>query len=176
LKICILSIYLGTDEEKGMDKIASFTVDHNKMKRGIYVSRKDYLGDEVVTSFDIRMKEPNREPVLNIAPLHSIEHLGATFLRNHEQWGERVIYFGPMGCRTGNYLLVHGDVESREILPLVQELFSFIENFEGEIPGAKEVECGNALDHNLKSARWEARKFREEVLDNIQDDNLSYPE
>ena len=159
-----------------MDKIPSFTIDHNKLLRGIYVSRKDKVGGEVVTTFDIRMKEPNREPVLHNGAIHAMEHLAATYLRNDAKWRDKIIYWGPMGCLTGNYLLLKGDLSSRDILPLMRSTFRFIAEYEGEIPGAKAKGCGNYLLHDLPMARWEARKFLEEVLENITDANLEYPE
>ncbi len=159
-----------------MDKIPSFTIDHNKLLRGIYVSRKDKVGGEVVTTFDIRMKEPNREPVLHNGAIHAMEHLAATYLRNDAKWRDKIIYWGPMGCLTGNYLLLKGDLSSRDILPLMRRTFRFIAEYEGEIPGAKAKGCGNYLLHDLPMARWEARKFLEEVLENITDANLEYPE
>ncbi len=159
-----------------MDKIPSFTIDHNKLLRGIYVSRKDKVGGEVVTTFDIRMKEPNREPVLHNGAIHAMEHLAATYLRNDAKWRDKIIYWGPMGCLTGNYLLLKGDLSSRDILPLMRRTFRFIAEYEGEIPGAKAKDCGNYLLHDLPMARWEARKFLEEVLENITDANLEYPE
>ena len=158
-----------------MEKIPSFTIDHNRLLRGIYVSRKDNVGDDVVTTFDIRMKEPNREPAVGQAALHTIEHLAATFLRNHPVWKDRVIYWGPMGCCTGNYLLLQGDLQSADIVPLMQETFSFIADFEGEIPGANAHDCGNYMLNNLPMAKWEARKFLIEVLNAITPANLSYP-
>ncbi|HHW66260.1 S-ribosylhomocysteine lyase [Defluviitalea raffinosedens] len=159
-----------------MKKIASFTVDHNKLVRGIFVSRKDSAGDEILTTFDIRMKEPNREPVLNTAEIHTMEHLGATFLRNHSKYAEKIIYFGPMGCRTGFYLVIHGDFSSEDVLPLITELFEFMAGFEGDVPGASPVECGNYLDMNLPMAKYESKKFLDEVLKNIKNENLYYPE
>lgn len=160
-----------------MEKIASFTIDHTRLLRGIYVSRKDYLeGGDVITTFDIRMKEPNREPAVSQSALHTIEHLAATYLRNHPEWGSRIVYWGPMGCCTGNYLLVKGDLTSAEIAPLVQETFKFIEGFEGDIPGATAHDCGNYMLMNLPMAKWEARKYLVEVLDNLQPENLNYPE
>lgn len=158
-----------------MDKIPSFTIDHEKLKRGIYVSRKDQVGNEVLTTFDIRMKEPNREPVMNTAELHTIEHLGATFLRNHPTYKDEIIYFGPMGCRTGNYLVMKGDLESKDIVDLMKEMFAFIAEFDGEIPGAAPKDCGNYLDQNLGMANYEAKKYLNEVLENIQEENLIYP-
>lgn len=160
-----------------MEKIASFTIDHTRLVRGIYVSRKDYLeGGDVVTTFDIRMKEPNREPAVSQSALHTIEHLAATYLRNHAEWGSRIVYWGPMGCCTGNYLLVKGDLSSADILPLVRETFEFIEKYEGDIPGATARDCGNYMLMNLPMARWEARKYLVEVLNNIKSENLNYPE
>ena len=159
-----------------MEKIASFTINHIKLLRGIYVSRKDTLPNgDVVTTFDIRMKEPNREPAVGQAALHTIEHLAATFLRNHPVWKDLVIYWGPMGCCTGNYLLLQGDLQSADIVPLMQETFSFIADFEGEIPGANAHDCGNYMLNNLPMAKWEARKFLIEVLNAITPANLSYP-
>lgn len=159
-----------------MNKIPSFTIDHNRLLRGIYVSRKDAVGTETVTTFDIRMKEPNREPVVHAGALHTIEHLAATFLRNDPEWKDRVIYWGPMGCLTGNYLILQGDLQSEDIVDLMRRTFRFIADFEGEIPGAAPQDCGNWLLHDLPMARWEARKFLNEVLDNIKPENLHYPE
>lgn len=159
-----------------MEKIASFTVDHIRLLPGIYVSRKDYLGDQVITTFDIRMTAPNREPVMNTAELHAIEHLAATFLRNHKEFGPKVIYWGPMGCRTGNYLLLGGDYESGDILPLMIEMFEFIRDYEGEIPGASARDCGNYLDMNLGMAKYLAGRYLEEVLYHMTPDRLAYPE
>ena len=158
-----------------MEKIPSFTIDHEQLLRGIYVSRKDQVGGEVVTTFDIRMKEPNREPALHVGAIHTIEHLAATFLRNHPEWKNRIIYWGPMGCLTGNYLIVQGDLTSAQILPLVRETFQFIATYEGDVPGASARDCGNYLLMNLPMARWEARKFLDEVLDVATDENLIYP-
>ena len=134
------------------------------------------MGGETVTTFDIRMKEPNREPVLGQPEIHTIEHLAATFLRNHPTWADKIIYWGPMGCLTGNYLLVKGDLTSRDILPLVTETFRFIAGYEGEIPGASPKDCGNYLMMNLPMARWEAAKYLHEVLERATDSNLEYPE
>ena len=159
-----------------MDKIPSFTINHEKLKRGIYVSRKDRVANNVLTTFDIRMKEPNREPVMNTAELHTIEHLGATFLRNHPKYKDDIIYFGPMGCRTGNYLVMKGDLESKDIVDLMKEMFTFIRDFNDEIPGASPRDCGNYLDQNLTMANYEAEKFLKEVLDQITDENLVYPD
>ena len=157
-----------------MNKIPSFTINHEKLLRGIYVSRKDEVGNEVVTTFDIRMKEPNREPVVHAGALHTIEHLAATYLRNNPEWKDRIIYWGPMGCLTGNYLLLRGDYESKDIVKLMQDTFRFIADYEGEIPGAAPRDCGNYLLHDLPMAKWEARKFLTEVLENIKEENLHY--
>ena len=159
-----------------MNKIASFTVDHIRLVPGIYVSRKDKVKDAVITTFDIRMTSPNDEPVMNTAEVHTIEHLGATFLRNHEEYKERVIYFGPMGCRTGFYLLLAGDYTSADIVPLMREMFSFIASFEGDVPGACAKDYGNYLDMNLPMAGYLAKKYLTDVLENIQDFQLNYPE
>lgn len=158
-----------------MKKIPSFTIDHERLLRGIYVSRKDFVGDEAITTFDIRMKEPNREPVLHNGAMHTIEHLAATFLRNDEEWKDRVIYWGPMGCLTGNYLLLRGDLESKDVIELMRRTFKFIADFNGDIPGATPMDCGNYLLHDLPMAKLEARKFLTEVLDNIKEENLAYP-
>lgn len=158
-----------------MKKIPSFTIDHNRLLRGIYVSRKDSVGGETVTTFDIRMKEPNREPVVHAGALHTIEHLAATYLRNAPEWKDRIIYWGPMGCLTGNYLLMRGDLEPKDIVGLMQKTFKFVADFEGEIPGAAPKDCGNWLLHDLPMARWEARKFLTEVLEVIKDENMNYP-
>ena len=159
-----------------MNKIASFTVDHIRLVPGIYVSRKDKISDTVITTFDIRMTSPNDEPVMNTAEVHTIEHLGATFLRNHGQYKDRVVYFGPMGCRTGFYLLLAGDYTSADIVPLMREMFSFIASYEGEISGACPRDCGNYLDMNLPMSRYLAQKFLTDVLTDIQDCRLNYPE
>ena len=158
-----------------MDRIASFTVNHLLLKPGVYVSRvdQDPATGAVVTTFDLRLISPNDEPVMNTAECHTIEHLGATFLRNHPVWAPRVVYFGPMGCRTGFYLVVFGDVTSEGILPLVRELFGFVRDFEGEVPGARPEECGNYLDQNLGMAKWLARRYLERDLG--EDVRLSYP-
>ncbi len=158
-----------------MEKIASFTIDHNKLQPGVYVSRKDYLGDQVITTFDLRMTSPNEEPVMNTAELHAIEHLAATYLRNDTEYKDKIIYWGPMGCRTGNYLLMGGDYESKDILPLVIRTFEFIRDFEGEIPGASPKDCGNYLDMNLGMAKYLAKKYLD-VLYNITEERLVYPE
>ena len=159
-----------------MEKIASFTIDHLKLQPGVYVSRKDRIGAETVTTFDLRMTSPNEEPVMNTAEMHAIEHLAATFLRNHADWKDRVIYFGPMGCRTGFYLLLAGDLTSREIVPLLTQMWEFIRDFEGEIPGASAKDCGNYLDMNLPMAKYLAKKHLDAVLYNIGEDRLVYPE
>ena len=158
-----------------MEKIASFTIDHLKLQPGIYVSRKDTIGSEVITTFDIRMTSPNEEPVMNTAEVHTIEHLGATFLRNHPVWADKTIYFGPMGCRTGFYLLLAGDLSSREIVDLMNEMFTFIRDYRGEVPGASARDCGNYLDMNLPMANYLADRFLKNVLDGIDDSRLIYP-
>jgi S-ribosylhomocysteine lyase len=155
--------------------IPSFTINHETMLRGIYVSRKDQVGDGIATTFDIRMKEPNREPVMDTDSLHTIEHLAATYLRNHPEWKEKLIYWGPMGCRTGNYMVLKGDLESQDLVGIMKETFQFIADFEDPIPAAAPKECGNWLDHNLPMARWEAKKYVDEVLSKIKDENLVYP-
>lgn len=159
-----------------MEKITSFTIDHLKLVPGVYVSRKDTVGKETITTFDIRITSPNDEPVMNTAEIHTIEHLAATFLRNHEEFGGKTIYFGPMGCRTGFYLLLAGDYESREVVVLLQEMFTFISEFEGEIPGASAKDCGNYLDMNLPMAKYVAKKYLREVLEGITEKQLVYPE
>nr|WP_317428419.1 S-ribosylhomocysteine lyase [uncultured Blautia sp.] len=159
-----------------MEKIASFTIDHIKLKPGVYVSRKDVVGDQIITTFDLRMTSPNDEPVMNTAEVHTIEHLGATFLRNHKEFGTKTIYFGPMGCRTGFYLLLAGDYESKKIVPLITEMYTFIRDFHEEVPGASAKDCGNYLDMNLGMANWLAKRYLDEVLTNISEDRLIYPE
>lgn len=159
-----------------MEKIASFTVNHLDLLPGVYVSRKDYVGQEVLTTFDLRMCAPNREPVMNTAELHTIEHLAATYLRNHPQWKDKVIYFGPMGCRTGNYLILAGDYESKDVVELIRDTFAFIADYDDEIPGACAKDCGNYLDQNLPMARFLARKYLKEALENPSPANLVYPE
>ena len=157
-----------------MKKIASFTIDHIKLEPGVYVSRKDTVGAEVITTFDLRMTSPNDEPVMNTAEMHTIEHLAATFLRNHAVYGSKTIYFGPMGCRTGFYLLLAGDYESEDIISLLREMFEFVCHFEGEIPGAAPEACGNYLDQNLPMAKYLAEKYLEHVLTGITPDRLKY--
>ena len=158
-----------------MEKITSFTIDHIKLQPGVYVSRKDRVGAETVTTFDLRMTSPNEEPVMNTAEMHTMEHLAATYLRNEPTWKEKVLYFGPMGCRTGFYLLLIGDHDSREVLPLVRDCFAFIRDFRGEVPGASAKDCGNYLDMNLPMANFWGAKYTT-LLENITDDRLVYPE
>ena len=159
-----------------MEKIASFTIDHLKLVPGVYVSRKDTIGKEVITTCDLRMTSPNDEPVMNTAEVHTIEHLAATFLRNHPVYGDKTIYFGPMGCRTGFYLLLAGDLTSKEIVPLMIEMFEFIRDFKDEVPGASPKDCGNYLDMNLPMANYLAKRYLDNVLYNIDDSRLVYPE
>ena len=159
-----------------MEKIASFTVNHLDLMPGVYVSRKDKVGAETITTFDLRMTAPNREPVMNTAEIHTIEHLGATFLRNDPEYKDRVIYFGPMGCRTGFYLVMAGDLTSKDIVSLVTRMFEFVRDFEGDIPGAAARDCGNYLDQNLPMANFVARRYLENTLYDIKDDRLVYPE
>ena len=159
-----------------MEKIASFTIDHLKLVPGVYVSRKDTIGREVITTFDLRMTSPNDEPVMNTAEVHTIEHLAATFLRNHPVYGNKTIYFGPMGCRTGFYLLLAGDLTSKDIVPLMIEMFEFIRDFKDEVPGASPKDCGNYLDMNLPMANYLAKRYLDNVLYNIDDSRLIYPE
>ena len=159
-----------------MKKITSFTIDHIKLIPGVYVSRKDTVGAETITTFDIRMTSPNDEPVMNTAEMHTIEHLAATFLRNHKEFGPKIIYFGPMGCRTGFYLLLAGDYESKDIIDLLREMFVFIADYEGEVPGASAKDCGNYLDMNLPMAKYLAKKYLDEVLEDISFERLIYPE
>ncbi|MBQ9934860.1 MAG: S-ribosylhomocysteine lyase [Lachnospiraceae bacterium] len=158
-----------------MEKIASFTIDHTKLLPGIYVSRKDNVNGNVITTFDLRVTRPNFEPVMNTAEIHTIEHLAATYLRNHKEYKDKTIYFGPMGCRTGFYLLLAGDYESRDIVELMVEMFTFISEFDDEVPGASAKDCGNYLDMNLPMARFVAKKYLEEVLVDIEKENLVYP-
>lgn len=159
-----------------MEKIASFTVDHLNLIPGVYVSRKDHIGSEVVTTFDIRMTRPNYEPVMNTAEVHTIEHLGATFLRNDKEYGGKVVYFGPMGCRTGFYLLLAGDYDSIDIVSLLTRMYEFIADYQGEVPGASPRDCGNYLDMNLPMANYLAKKYLDEVLYCIAAEQLVYPE
>lgn len=158
-----------------MEKIASFTIDHTRLLPGVYVSRKDCVGENVLTTFDLRMTRPNYEPVMNTAEVHTIEHLAATFLRNHKVYGDRTIYFGPMGCRTGFYLILAGDYESKDIIPLLTELYRFMSEYDGAVPGACAEDCGNYLDMNLPMARYLSKKYLDEVLLNITDERLTYP-
>ncbi|MDD3222598.1 MAG: S-ribosylhomocysteine lyase [Clostridia bacterium] len=159
-----------------MEKIASFTINHLKLLPGIYVSRKDKAGESTITTFDIRMTRPNFEPVMNTAEVHTIEHLGATFLRNHPDFSDKTIYFGPMGCRTGFYLLLNGDYTSSDIVSLIQDMFRFIRDYKDEVPGACARDCGNYLDMNLPMTNYLADKFLKEVLENIDETHLVYPE
>ena len=157
-----------------MEKITSFQVDHLRLKPGVYVSRKDKFADVVLTTFDLRFKEPNEEPVMDQPALHTIEHLCATFLRSHKEWNPKVVYFGPMGCRTGFYLILEGDYKSTDILPLLVEMFEWIENFRGEIPGASAAECGNWREQNIEMAKWECHRYAA-IMKNPKKQNLEYP-
>ena len=157
-----------------MEKITSFTIDHIRLQPGIYVSRVDKVGAEAVTTFDLRVTAPNREPVMGTAEVHTIEHLAATFLRNEPTWKDRVIYFGPMGCRTGFYLLLAGELTSEEIVPLVTDCFRFVRDFEGDVPGASAIDCGNYLDMNLPMAKFYANRYLD-LLENITQERLIYP-
>ena len=158
-----------------MEKITSFTIDHIKLEPGLYVSRKDKVGSETVTTFDLRITNPNEEPVMNTAEIHTMEHLGATYLRNNRQWKDRVLYFGPMGCRTGFYLLLAGDLSSRDVLELVLDCFRFIRDFRGEVPGASAKDCGNFLDMNLPMANYWGSRYAA-LLEKIDEAHLTYPE
>lgn len=159
-----------------MKKIASFTIDHIKLQPGVYVSRKDTVGAEIITTFDLRMTSPNEEPVMNTAEMHTIEHLAATFLRNHPDYGTKTIYFGPMGCRTGFYLLLAGDYTSRDVTGLITAMFEFIRDFKGDVPGASAKDCGNYLDMNLGMANYLADRYLKDTLYGIDDAHLIYPE
>ena len=161
-----------------MERIASFSVDHLLLEPGVYVSRidRDPATGAAVTTFDLRLTTPNKEPVMNTAECHTIEHLGATFLRNHAEWSSRIVYFGPMGCRTGFYLLLAGDLSSKDIVPLMVEMFEFIRDYKGEVPGASPKDCGNYLDMNLGMANYLAKRYLDNVLYNIDDSRLVYPE
>lgn len=159
-----------------MKKITSFTVNHLDLLPGIYASRKDTVGHETITTFDIRMAAPNREPVINTAEIHTMEHLGATFLRNHKQWADKTIYFGPMGCRTGFYMILVGNLNSEDVVDLVTEMYTFIADFKGDVPGASPRDCGNYLDMNLPMTKIIAKRFVDETLRNITERNLEYPE
>lgn len=158
-----------------MEKIASFTIDHIRLQPGLYVSRKDKVGQETVTTLDLRLTSPNEEPVMNTAEMHTIEHLAATYLRNEPEWKTRVLYFGPMGCRTGFYLLLSGDYSSRDALPLVRACFAFIRDFRGDVPGASAKDCGNYLDMNLPMANYWGKRYAQ-LLDQIDETRLVYPE
>ncbi|MBO5171107.1 MAG: S-ribosylhomocysteine lyase [Oscillospiraceae bacterium] len=158
-----------------MEKITSFTIDHIRLQPGLYVSRKDRVGSETVTTFDLRLTKPNEEPVMNTAEVHTIEHLAATFLRNEPSWKDRVLYFGPMGCRTGFYLLLAGDLTAPEVLPLVTDCFRFVRDYQGEVPGASAKDCGNYLDMNLPMANYWGKRYVS-LLEHITADRLTYPE
>ena len=158
-----------------MEKITSFTIDHLRLQPGLYVSRKDTAGGQTVTTFDLRLTSPNEEPVMNTAEVHTMEHLAATYLRNEPEWKDKVLYFGPMGCRTGFYLLLFGNYSSRQVLPLVTDCFRFIRDYRGAVPGASPRDCGNYLDMNLPMANYWGKKYTN-LLEHITDDRLVYPE
>jgi S-ribosylhomocysteine lyase len=157
-----------------MEKIASFTVDHTRLKPGVFISRIDRFGETVLTTFDLRFKEPNREPVIDVPVMHTLEHLGATFLRSHAALGECMVYFGPMGCRTGFYLILAGLYQSSDLLPVLYEMLDWIQSFEGDIPGAAPAECGNWRDHNLDMTKYEAARYST-ILRDPATENLNYP-
>ena len=159
-----------------MEKITSFTINHLVLEPGIYVSRVDNYGGPSITTFDLRMTAPNKEPVMNNAEMHTIEHLGATFLRNDPEWSDKVVYFGPMGCRTGFYMLLAGDLTSRDVVDLVTRMYEFIRDFQDDIPGASARDCGNYLDQNLPMANWLAKRYLDNTLYNITENHLVYPE
>ena len=159
-----------------LEKITSFTINHLELEPGIYVSRIDHYGDTAITTLDLRMTAPNREPVMNTAEMHTIEHLGATFLRNSSEYGDRIVYFGPMGCRTGFYLLLAGEYTSVQVVPLITSMYEFIRDYEGDIPGATTRDCGNYLDQNLGMARFLASHFLEKTLYSIDEKHLVYPD
>lgn len=159
-----------------MEKITSFTINHLVLEPGIYVSRVDNYGGTSITTFDLRMTAPNKEPVMNNAEMHTIEHLGATFLRNDPEWSDKVVYFGPMGCRTGFYMLLAGDLTSRDVVDLVTRMYEFIRDFQDDIPGASARDCGNYLDQNLPMANWLAKRYLDNTLYNITENHLVYPE
>lgn len=163
-----------TNSAKKMKKITSFTIDHTKLNPGIYVSRKDTFENVIFTTIDIRIKAPNIEPIIENAAIHTIEHIVATLLRSNEVWTEKIVYFGPMGCRTGFYLIIFGDYESKDLVDLVSWLFSEIVNFSEPIPGASDKECGNYKEHNLDMAKYESSKYLQ-ILNNIKEENLKYP-
>lgn len=158
-----------------MNKIASFTVNHLDLLTGVYVSRKDYLKEDVLTTFDLRITRPNAEPVMDTAAIHALEHLSATFLRNDKEWGEKVIYFGPMGCRTGCYLILNGDLEPADIMDLLKRLLTYILEYEGDVPGYSPRDCGNYLDCNLSMTKYYAKKFMDEVVAHPVKERMEYP-
>lgn len=157
-------------------KVASFTIDHDKLLRGIYVSRKDKIGNETVTTFDVRFKRPNIEPCMDIAAIHTLEHLMAVCLREDKKWADSIIYVGPMGCRTGMYIIFKGDLEPQDVIEPIANAVKYVVNFEGKIPATTSKECGNYLDHNLAFAKWECEKFYNEVLKDIKEENMVYPD
>ena len=168
--------YKTNERQIHMEKIASFTVNHIDLEPGIYVSRRDKVGQETITTFDLRMTAPNKEPVMNTAEVHTIEHLGATFLRNDPEYKDKTIYFGPMGCRTGFYVVLAGGLESKEVVPLITRMYEFVRDFEGEVPGASPRDCGNYLDMNLPMAKYLAKRYLDNTLYGIDEKHLIYPE
>ena len=160
-----------------MNKLPSFTIDHNRLLRGVYVSRRDATpSGDVITTFDVRMTEPNRQAALSPEALHALEHLAATYLRNNPEWKDRIVYWGPMGCCTGNYMIVQGELDSREVVGLLRDTMSFVADFEGEVPGASPKDCGNWSFMDLQAAREAARTYLDEVLTDIKPENLVYPQ
>ena len=159
-----------------MDLIPSFSVDHTKIVPGIFESRVDTVGDELITTFDIRMKTPNKEPSVDPATMHTLEHVIATYLRNHDEWKDKLIYWGPMGCLTGFYIIVKGRPSSAEMFPIILESFRHMSDYEGEVPGASEENCGRYLMHDLPMAKWEAKRYADYLAANADNDLiLEYP-
>jgi S-ribosylhomocysteine lyase len=154
--------------------VASFQINHDKLLRGIYVSRKDTIGKETITTFDVRIKRPNIEPPVEISAIHTLEHLIAVYLRG-SKWQDEIVYVGPMGCRTGMYIIFKGDLESKDVVEPITKAFEYVVNFEGKVPATTSKECGNYLDHNLTFAKYESKKFLDEVLYVIKDENMIYP-
>lgn len=159
-----------------MKKIPSFTIDHTRLNRGVYVSRRDVTpSGDVLTTFDVRMTLPNREEALTPRALHAMEHLVATFLRNDAEWAPRIVYWGPMGCCTGNYLIVQGEAEPRDVVPLLRRAMEYVATFDGDVPGATPRDCGNYSFMDPEGARTAARNYIHGTLDCLTDENLTYP-